>query len=275
MSVKTVIKSALKDYYSMRLASARHGSRHWAVLCMHEVTDSAGFISLLDTLQESYEIVSLTEGFAAIRSGAAARPLLSLTFDDADKTVWLNCLPELRRRSLPACLFVCTGFVDAGFRDVSTGRFEVMTWEDLKDWADAGLEVGAHTVNHIPLNQATLERGKWEVMKSKHDLEDRLHCAVRHFAYPWGYYKDELDRWLQEDDAFLTISTTLPVINYPARAGKHVHRKPAHWNREALQKELKSPTLYQTVRAAHQRSVLNGLAPVMWRLDAESPLIRD
>ena len=267
MRVTQVVKDALTAWLSMKRAEFRYNSQHWTVLCLHEVTDREAFKSLLTDVESRYQIVSLSDGFQEIKSGHVSGPLLTLTFDDGDKTVWKNCLPELQSRSIPACLFVCTGFVDAGFREVSTGRYEVMSWDDLRDCTKAGLEIGAHTVNHIPLNQATFERSEWEILESKRVLEERLGCRVRHFAYPWGYYTDELDNWIQSIDAFETISTTIPVDNYPNAPGKQIYRKPAPSIGGDMRKGLRNPTVYETVRAAHQRSILNGLAPVVWRMD--------
>jgi len=34
-----------------------------------------------------------------------------------------------------------------------------------------------------------------------------------------------------------------------------------------VERDLRNQTLYETVRAVHQRNVLNGLAPVLWRID--------
>jgi peptidoglycan/xylan/chitin deacetylase (PgdA/CDA1 family) len=266
MRVARVVTGAFKTWLSTKTAELRYNSRHWTVLCLHGVTNREAFNALLTSIEKRYEVTSLSGGFMKLRSNSIDRSMLTLTFDDADKTVWSNCLPELRTRQLPACLFVCTGFVDAGVRDISTGRYEVMSWEDLKEWVSAGLEVGAHTVNHIPLNQATLGRSKWEILESKRVLEKRLGREVQHFAYPWGYYTDELDDWLQSKDDFATISTTAPIDNYPNAQGKHIYRKPPPMNRIGLN-GLKNPTLYETVRAAHQRSILNGLAPVLWRID--------
>jgi peptidoglycan/xylan/chitin deacetylase (PgdA/CDA1 family) len=236
---------------------------------MHEVNLPDHLEMLLNAVRDRYRLVSLSEGYRATRSGAVAEPLLTLTFDDGDKTVWEHCLPQLRSRSIPACLFVCTGWVEAGFRHVSTGRYPVMTWDDLKECVDAGLEIGAHTVNHIPLNQATFERAKWEILESKDVLEKRLGCAVRHFAYPWGYYTDQLDDWLQKDDAFTTICTTIPKDNYPTESDKRIYRRPGLAHPDGWKKGLRNPTLYETIRWAHQRSILNGLAPVLWRMDCK------
>src|SRR5258708_4046693 len=111
MRVTQVVKDAFTDWLAMKRAEVRYNSRHWTVLCLHEVTDREGFSALLSELQRRYQLVSLADGFKAIRSGRLTGPLLTLTFDDGDKTVSTTCFPELQSRLLPACLFVCTGFV--------------------------------------------------------------------------------------------------------------------------------------------------------------------
>src|SRR5262249_20971708 len=269
MRIHQVLAGALKQWLTAKSDGLRYGSRRWTVLYLHEVVDPEPLKALLDEILCRYKVVSLSEGFRLTRSADASEPLFTLTFDDGDRTVWEHCLPYLRSRSIPACMFVCTSFVEAGFRDVSTGRYAVMSWDNLKEWVDAGLEVGAHTVNHIPLNQATFERAKWEILESKHVLEARLGCAVPHFAYPWGNFTDLLDDWLQQSNAFTTVCTTTPADNYPNGTGKRVCRKPAPAQHQALAKRLRNPTLYETVRAAHPRNMLTGLSPVLWRMDSK------
>lgn len=270
MSFRRVVGQACRDWFSAHRNSVRQHARRWTVVCLHEVTDAGRFERLLDGFERKFRLVSLSEGFRLTRGGGADQPLLTLTFDDADRSVATNALPVLEKRGIPGCLFVCTGFVEAGERHVSTGRFEVMGWDELRQWAAAGLELGAHTVNHIPLNQATFERARWEILRSKAILEERVECKVPHFAYPFGYATPKLERWLESDAAFETISTTTPLDNYPAHAGKHVYRKPSPEEPDNLGRDLREPTLYESIRFAHQRSVLTGLAPVVWRLPADS-----
>jgi peptidoglycan/xylan/chitin deacetylase (PgdA/CDA1 family) len=266
MKVRKVVKEASKAWLTAKAQRMRWGAQRWTVLCLHDVGDPAEFEELIAGVRKRFRIVPLSEGRRLLEAGRPDRPLLSLTFDDADKSVWSKCVPVLRSNNIPACLFVCTNYVEAGFRDVSTGRHEVMDWDELRGWVALGYEVGSHTVSHIPLNQATVERGKWEILESRRILQERLNCEVRHFAYPWGYYTDQLDNWLQAVESFATICVTIPCDNYPGSHSKHVYRKPWGLNYTDLRTVLREPSWYEMVRSAHHRSVLNGLAPVLWRM---------
>ena len=250
-------------------SSAIHGPRRWTIVCWHAVGGRDQFRRTLDEMLEFYEPVPLSGGHARLQSRGIRKPLLSLTFDDADRTVYQYCLPELRSRSLSACLFVTTGFVDKGYHETPKGRRPVMSWPELQEWAAAALELGGHTVNHIPLNQASMPRAQWEVLESKRILEQRLGCKVRHFAYPGGYYTDQLQEWLEVGVDFDTVLTTYPQDNFPGQGGKHLHRKPPP-RPGRVSRDLTDCGLYAAVRHVHHRELFNGLAPVLWYLPADS-----
>jgi hypothetical protein len=62
-----------------------------------------------------------------------------------------------------------------------------LDWEMIEVMSrDESVTIGAHTVNHIALNQldeATLRR---EVLTSRQRIEERIGRPVEHFAYPFG-----------------------------------------------------------------------------------------
>ena len=209
-------------------------------------------------------MVSLTEGFRIVKEGDTfEKPLFTLTFDDGDRTVHDQCLPILRQIKAPACVFVVPSFVETGCRRVSTGRFPTMTWEHLHEWVGAGLEVGAHTMNHIPLNQATLERCQFEILESKRILEKKVGVEIRHFAYPFGHFRRETHDWLEEQNDFLTVSTTAFRDNFPKQPGKHLFRK---WIPHVgpIAGYLRDESLYESVQAVHQRRMMNSIAPILF-----------
>jgi peptidoglycan/xylan/chitin deacetylase (PgdA/CDA1 family) len=248
--------------------SAATSAPAWTILTFHEVADRARFAALLDSFAEAYELIGLDEGVRRLSSGTMKREALTLTFDDADSSVYAVAFPELQARQCSATLFVCTGFVDAGYRNVSTGRFTVMSWSQLDEWTRAGLDVGAHTVNHIPLNQATPERARVEILQSRDTLQDRLGRPVRAFAYPWGFNTPGLRTWLDESTEFDAIATTVAGDNYSGQSGKHLLRRPAPVH--PGQSIRPGPSLWHVIRETHQQSIVNGVAPVMWRHDDAS-----
>lgn len=61
-----------------------------------------------------------------------------------------------------------------------------MTWAELKEMAEAGMEIGSHTVTHPILANQDPAEAAWEVRHSKEVLERELGREVAHFAYPNG-----------------------------------------------------------------------------------------
>jgi len=69
----------------------------------------------------------------------------------------------------------------------------MMTPAQLKQLADFGIEVGAHTHNHPILKVLSAAEQLHEMQQSKELLEQWLAQPVRHFAYPNGVLGKDLD----------------------------------------------------------------------------------
>jgi peptidoglycan/xylan/chitin deacetylase (PgdA/CDA1 family) len=262
MSIGADLRATMEAWYRRRAVAVTAASS-WTVLTFHEVTDRARFAALLDLVSGVFESVPLAEGRRRLAERPRRARLLTITFDDADRSVFTHALPELLERAIPATVFVCTRFVQEGHRDVSTGRYPVMSWPELAEWTRAGYDVGAHTVNHIPLNQASRDRARAEVLDSRATLEQRLGRAVRSFAYPWGFYTPWLRAWLDEAPEFDIVATTSADDNYPGEGGKHIRRRPAPGHPTAALR--RGPRLVDLLRERRQRSIFTGIAPVLWR----------
>jgi len=123
--------------------------------------------------------------------------LLHVTFDDAYRSA-REALPVLSRLGVPATVFACTDFIgDDGQRGyipesiaVAAGtppfELETMTWAELCDIADSGVEVGAHTVTHPHLTTLTDHELERELRESREKIEAKLGRACPLVAYPYG-----------------------------------------------------------------------------------------
>jgi peptidoglycan/xylan/chitin deacetylase (PgdA/CDA1 family) len=63
----------------------------------------------------------------------------------------------------------------------------MLSWRQIEEVAAAGVEIGAHSVNHPELDQLASSELEHELATAKHALEDRLGVAVPGLAYPFGY----------------------------------------------------------------------------------------
>jgi len=84
----------------------------------------------------------------------------------------------------------------------ATGTFYVpvklegrLTVSDLRRLRNLGMEVGAHTVNHVDLTAAADPLG--ELVDGKHYLEDLLGEEITAFAYPFGRFDSRVSRLAQ------------------------------------------------------------------------------
>ncbi|AKU90664.1 polysaccharide deacetylase [Vulgatibacter incomptus] len=67
----------------------------------------------------------------------------------------------------------------------------LMVWDELRSVRAAGVDIGAHTIDHVCLpNEAPAEVER-QLGESRAKLEAELGCEVRHFAYPNGWYSKE------------------------------------------------------------------------------------
>jgi hypothetical protein len=66
---------------------------------------------------------------------------------------------------------------------------QLMTWDQIRECAEHGITIGAHTHTHRVLATLDLETQKQELMTSKQILEEKLDRPVRSLAYPVGGYE--------------------------------------------------------------------------------------
>lgn len=62
----------------------------------------------------------------------------------------------------------------------------MMTWGEIRQMADAGHEIGSHSVSHAILTQLSEEQIQKELADSKSEIESRAGLCVRSLCYPNG-----------------------------------------------------------------------------------------
>jgi len=126
-----------------------------------------------------------TAGFTAERSMAeSARSFAFRVFDELkskDFAVIGKVLEFLREK-------------DPGYGN-EEGR--CMTWEQVKELSDAGMEIGSHAVTHRSLARIPFAEAESEVNASKAEIEKRTGRRCAHFAFPFGSARDYNPRLIE------------------------------------------------------------------------------
>jgi len=185
---------------------------HWRILYYHAVLPAHRdtFAAQLDWFSERFSWCTVDYGCEALtRPELLGGPLLSLTFDDADRTLLDVVLPLLMDRGISACVYVVPTYVERGgsYRD-ETPR-PIMSWSGIEEWLSTGNEVGSHTYTHAPLVRCSDERLRQEARWSRWELEQKLSIPVRHFAYPWGQHNERTKRRIHDGGEYESMATIL------------------------------------------------------------------
>ncbi|OIJ64147.1 polysaccharide deacetylase family protein [Streptomyces mangrovisoli] len=131
--------------------------------------------------------VNTAELAAAWRRGGVLpkRPVL-ITFDDGYEGVHRHALPVLAEHGFPATLFVSTGWIK-GAHDMGGGLDTMLDWQQVRELASAGVEIGGHSHTHPQLDQIDDEALAGELVRCKEIVADELGGEPVSFAYPYGY----------------------------------------------------------------------------------------
>ncbi len=184
-------------------------------LCYHNIEDKGGIKALTITVAEfdrelkaikdnGFTVIPMQD-FLAWRRGEKNIPRKSciITIDDGWVSAYTNAWPLLKKYGYPFTVFIYVNYVGSGGKS--------MSWDQLAEMRDAGVDIECHTYSHSDLKKpgvlvdkktadlvrkdvATLGVDGWlkkEIVDSKEMIEKQLGIKVNAFAYPFGKYNQK------------------------------------------------------------------------------------
>jgi peptidoglycan/xylan/chitin deacetylase (PgdA/CDA1 family) len=129
------------------------------------------------------------------RAALPDRPLL-ITFDDGLADFTRNALPVLQSFGHTCTMFVTTA-VAWHQRPRSLGGRPTLSWSEIRTLPGAGVELGAHSHDHLQLDLLSAPRVASQLRVCKDLLEQEIQTEVRSFAYPHGYQRETTRRLVE------------------------------------------------------------------------------
>jgi peptidoglycan/xylan/chitin deacetylase (PgdA/CDA1 family) len=173
------------------------------ILFYHRVADThpndwtmstRAFRAQVDWLRARFELITLAEAQTRIADGRNENPAVCITFDDGYSDNMRFAVPLLLKHKVPFTYFVSTDHVLGGKpfpHDVAAGRpLAPNSLDDLRQLAEAGVEIGGHTRSHADAAKLSRARLMHEIAGCKCELEDALGSAARYFAFPYGLHEN-------------------------------------------------------------------------------------
>jgi peptidoglycan/xylan/chitin deacetylase (PgdA/CDA1 family) len=191
------------------------------ILCYHllvdkvrypgtEITPAAFEAQMKELKDKGITVIPMQDLLAWKRGEKNIPPRCAvITFDDGYKSQYEVAWPILKKYGYPFTMFIYT----EGVRGGSLGGGGAITWEQLAEMRDNGVDIEAHSATHQDLREGhtiTLaspggkktrtkltgpQYEQWmqnEVVGSKQLLEQRLGIKVNCFAVPFGNYNEHV-----------------------------------------------------------------------------------
>ncbi len=182
-----------------KLRFSRRGQMPVVILYYHRVADSDPvpwsltndqFQRHIDWLERHFDMISLEEAQRRVTEGSC-HPSVHITFDDGYAENCDRALPLLIERRIPCTYFVTLDNVtnERPFvHDQERGsEFPVNTIAQLRELADCGIEIAAHSRTHRDMGQVhDLQTVYDEIVLARRELSRQLDRPVRYFAFPFG-----------------------------------------------------------------------------------------
>jgi peptidoglycan/xylan/chitin deacetylase (PgdA/CDA1 family) len=167
-------------------ASAAHSAERATYL------SPARFERQVDWLRRlGYQSVSVAQVARALqgREGLPRRAV-AFTFDDGWLDVFANAFPLLRDAGFTATVFLVgqalgqRGIAFAESRNQAVER--LMSVDQVRQLADAGWEIGAHSNTHIHLTRVSEDEARRDIDAGRQAIEAKIGVKPTVFAYPYG-----------------------------------------------------------------------------------------
>jgi peptidoglycan/xylan/chitin deacetylase (PgdA/CDA1 family) len=231
MSVRHAVKSQFY-FWQRRIARqlaqpAKQPGNRLVIFVMHVINAASSEMAvsperfreqMRSLLEEGYRPLGMDDVLEALSGRALSAPSFAVTFDDGYESVVTHALPILESLSIPAAVFLTTGFLDGTvappWRSLDAAllseyrsqaeHFRPMSWKQARELARHPLiSIGSHTVSHPVLGLAPEDTARDEVIRSKSILAEQLGVKLDYFAYPFGVrrygaYSDKTETLLRE-----------------------------------------------------------------------------
>lgn len=169
-------------------------------------TPTPVFEEMVDAIRKNYTVCSLPELIHRIKNHLSLEhKTVVITFDDGYKDNYLNAAPILHQYHIPASFFITSGYIGTEkifpWDEQSSVSHPLMTWDEVRELAHMGFDIGGHTVNHPDLAKISLDHARDEIVGCKEQIERELHKEIHTFAFPFGErscIRDEVIKLVRE-----------------------------------------------------------------------------
>ena len=147
------------------------------------------FEKFIDFIHRDVKVVLPGEGTSGV----------VITFDDGDKSVYDYAFPILKKYGIRALVFLIVDYIgreDMWDLALAGRRSTHLSWDEIHDMNDWGIEFGSHTMSHRNLTKLAPDQVAYELAESKRVIEARI-GPVDSISYPFNRVNQEVLRQVE------------------------------------------------------------------------------
>lgn len=192
------------------------------ILGYHSVSEDKTIVDIskeafqfqINHLKENFDVISLDDAYKYLEGRKNLRkPSVVLTFDDGYQDILKNLIPILLKDKLPAAFFVLADPQGANRQEMDNKK-RLLEFSHLKMLQKLGFTIGSHTLTHSNLLELNSNEIISELKSSKLILEQELETKIDYFAYPKGFYNDEIAKVCTDSGYKLGLTTDPGFTSY-------------------------------------------------------------
>ena len=141
--------------------------------------------------RNGYQSLSLSEATVYIREKKPfPTKAFVMTFDDGYQNNYTRAFPIMQEFGFKGTIFLISAYCEKSWSGDASSReaHPMISWSEIKEMHNYGIEFGAHTSTHPDLTRIPIEQAKREITQSKAEIQHRLGVEVTTFAYPFGTF---------------------------------------------------------------------------------------
>jgi peptidoglycan/xylan/chitin deacetylase (PgdA/CDA1 family) len=145
-----------------------------------------------------YRTLSLAEAWAGLESGSDLSKKVIITFDDGYRDFYTDAMDVMKQCGFTATIFLTTDRIRNAPARIEGADY--LTWKEVRELYDQGIQFGAHTVTHPDLRSLGPEQIEYELGRSKEIIEQSLGAPLKSFSYPHAFPEEDrpFTRFLQD-----------------------------------------------------------------------------
>ena len=139
---------------------------------------------------QGYNVVTAPQAVILLKSRQNVMNTVIVTFDDGYENNYTEAFPLLKKYGFRGNFYIVGN--DVGKEKNQDGMKKYMSFAQIKEMHDQGMEIGSHSMSHDPLTSIKPELLPWEIYQPLNLFYQKMNFWISGIAFPNGAFNDAI-----------------------------------------------------------------------------------